>query len=122
MVDHMPEDVIWILGPNANGVLEVRESIGDERYDGSKIGLQDFLCHYFSNGDYTNSQEASINSMGTTTGGGKIFKVRWGFPGCGKSGSLRVCVVAYCDGLRVVIAGASIRKAGPSIETADGSV
>jgi len=33
--------------------------------------------------------------------GGKVLKVRWALPGSGKSGSLRLVVVACCDEKRV---------------------
>lgn len=46
--------------------------------------------------------------------GGKVLKVRWALPGCGKSGSLRLVVVAYCNEKRVHIAQAFERRDNPS--------
>jgi hypothetical protein len=46
--------------------------------------------------------------------GGKCLKVRWGVPGCGKSGGLRLAVVVYCDQKRVKLAGAWNRSSDPS--------
>ena len=46
--------------------------------------------------------------------GGKVLKVRWAYPGCGKSGSLRLVVVAYCEQKRVHIAQAFDRREDPS--------
>ncbi len=42
--------------------------------------------------------------------GGKVLKVRWAYPGCGKSGSLRLVIVAYCEQKRVCIAQAFDRR------------
>lgn len=55
--------------------------------------------------------------MGATPAGGKILKVRWGLPGMGKSGGLRLAVVAYCESREVVIAGAFLRSDDPDDAT-----
>ncbi len=52
--------------------------------------------------------------MKASPGGGKVLKVRWAYPGCGKSGSLRLVVVAYCEEKRVHIAQAFDRRENPS--------
>lgn len=38
--------------------------------------------------------------MKATAKGGKVLKVRWAIPGSGKSGSLRLVVVAYCGSVK----------------------
>jgi hypothetical protein len=42
--------------------------------------------------------------MGRNSAGGKILKMRWGRPGCGKSGGMRLAIVAYCAKRIVVLA------------------
>jgi hypothetical protein len=42
-----------------------------------------------------------------------VLKVRWGLAGEGKSGGLRLIVVAYCDEKKVVIAEALQRRDDP---------
>jgi hypothetical protein len=83
-------------------------------FQSSKESLKKFLCSYFTNGNCTEAQGNSIRCIGATHGGGKILKVRWAVPGCGKSGGLRLSVVVYCEKRRVVIAEAFIRKDDPA--------
>lgn len=110
-----PQDGKWSIVPTANGLKEAREKIGEESYSKSKAALKTYLCNYFSTGkDCTEKQGVAISPVGATPKGGKILKVRWALPGCGKSGGLRLAVVAYCSELRVVIAEAFLRKDDPS--------
>ena len=108
------EDGKWQLGKKAGLIAELRTRMSAEEYDAQKKALQDFLCGYFSSGNCTNSQGSSISPMKATPLGGKVLKVRWAYPGCGKSGSLRLVVVAYCEQLRVHIASAFDRRDDPS--------
>lgn len=85
-----------------------------EAYEQDKRALQEFLCGYFSSGDCTNALGDSISPLKATPKGGKVLKVRWALPGSGKSGSLRLVVVAYCDEKRVHIAQAFRRSDNPS--------
>lgn len=59
-------------------------------------------------------QGKSISPIGATAAGGKRLKVRWLIPGKGKSGGLRLAVVAYCEERLVKVAGAWVRKDDPS--------
>lgn len=111
---YLPSDGTWTVSPTAAGLSQVRDSLGEAVYEGQKKSLQTFLCAYFSTGHCDTKQGASISPLGATPAGGKILKVRWGLPGQGKSGGLRLCVVAYCDELRVTIAEAFVRKDNPS--------
>lgn len=65
------------------------------------------------NGEVSNALGKSISPMKATPRGGKVLKVRWAYPGCGKSGSLRLIVVAYCREKRVHIAQALDRRDDP---------
>lgn len=112
---YAPQDGKWSIVTTANGLKEARERIGEENFSASKAALKKYLCEYFSTGnDCAEKQGAGISPVGATPKGGKILKVRWGLPGCGKSGGLRLAVVAYCSELRVVIAEAFLRRDDPS--------
>ena len=109
---YVPEDGTWIVAETANGLIELKESMSEEEYAASKSALQIFLCGYFSSG-HCNTHGPNISPIGATPKGGKRFKVRWGYPGRGKSGSLRLCLAVYCEDRRVVIAQAFWRNQDP---------
>lgn len=111
---YAPQDGTWQLGENATLLSELRQRMTPEDYEQDKLALKEFLCGYFSSGDCRNSQGSSISPMKATPLGGKVLKVRWAYPGCGKSGSLRLVVVAYCDEKRVYIAQAFDRRENPT--------
>lgn len=113
---YSPEDGKWQIGKDATLISELRKRMAPAEYEAEKKALQKFLCGYFSTGNCTNSQGSSISPMKATALGGKVLKVRWAYPGCGKSGGLRLVVVAYCDELRVHIAAAFNRREDPSDE------
>lgn len=56
----------------------------------------------------------SIRRIGVSPLGGKVLKVRWELPGRGKSGGLRIAMVAFCKRRRVVLARTFIRNQEPS--------
>lgn len=114
MVKYSPVDGIWTVLSSAEGVWKVRKLMNEKVYEQSKEALKLFLCDYFSTGRCTQKQGKSISPIGATPNGGKILKVRWGLPGQGKSGSLRLVVVAYCEERRVVIAEAFLRNTDPN--------
>ncbi len=111
---YAPEDGKWQVAEQAVLLSELRERMTAEEYEQNKQALKVFLCGYFSTGDCRNSQGSSISPMKASPQGGKVLKVRWAYPGCGKSGSLRLVVVAYCDQLRVHIAQAFDRREDPT--------
>ena len=113
-MQYSPEDGKWQLGEKAVLLSELRNRMTPEEYDAQKQALKEFLCGYFSSGDCRNSQGSSIAPMKATPRGGKVLKVRWAYPGCGKSGSLRLVVVAYCEQKRVNIAQAFDRRDDPT--------
>jgi hypothetical protein len=114
-----PEDVSWRLQASSetDPLDELRKRNGQQWYNAQKRSLQQFLC------DYINAQpncaagmNSSISTLGTNAIGGKILKVRWALPGHGKSGGLRLTVVALCAESAVVVAGAAIRREEPTDE------
>jgi len=111
---YQPEDGKWRLGKDAELLLELRKQMTAEAYEAEKQALQRFLCGYFSSGHCRNALGDSISPLKATRMGGKVLKVRWALPGSGKSGSLRLVVVAYCDEKRVHIAQAFRRSDDPS--------
>ena len=115
-MDYSPEDGKWQLGNQAQLLHELRKRMSAEAYEEEKQALKEFLCGYFSTGDCRNALGSSISPMKASPGGGKVLKVRWAYPGCGKSGSLRLVVVAYCEERRVYIAQAFDRREDPSAE------
>jgi hypothetical protein len=88
----------------------------------NKQALKVFLCEYFSSGNCQNAQGKSIAPIKATAKGGKVLKVRWAYPGCGKSGGLRLVVVVYCKERRVHIAQAFDRREDPSVDDIDDAI
>jgi hypothetical protein len=111
---YRPTDGKWQVGGNAKLLIDLRQQVTPEQYEEEKRALQEFLCGYFSSGDCNHSPGDSISPLKATPKGGKVLKVRWALPGSGKSGSLRLVVVAYCDERRVHIAQAFNRRDNPS--------
>lgn len=114
MTQYSPEDGKWQLGEKAGLLQRLRERMPPAMYEAQKLALKRFLCGYFSAGECQNAQGSSICPVMATRKGGKVLKVRWAYPGCGKSGSLRLGVVAYCAQKRVVIANAFDRREDPT--------
>lgn len=122
MTHYSPGDGKWQLGAKATLLSELRERMSAEEYEENKQALKKFLCGYFSSGDCQSSQGSSICPVKATRKGGKVLKVRWAYPGCGKSGSLRLVVVAYCVQKRVFMAKAFDRRDDPSDADIQGAV
>lgn len=113
---YSPSDGRWSVLSSAEGVWQVRKLMDDKVYEQNKEALKIFLCQYFSTGPCIQKQGKSIIPIGSTPRGGKILKVRWALPGQGKSGGLRLVVVAYCKEKRVVVAEAFLRNTDPDTE------
>lgn len=111
-----PEDGRWVVSSNARGIKDIHDELGNPKYENQKKAIKTFLCGYFSTGECRTKQGQSISPLGATSKGGKALKVRWALPGGGKSGGLRLIVVAYCTEKKVVIAEAFRRKDDPSDE------
>lgn len=107
-------DVIWQVTDTAHRDLgDDRAVLGRTEYSDGVTALRKVLCSYFED-KQCSSKASSISPMGQTSNGGKILKVRWRTPGSGKSGGLRLVVVAYCTQKRVVVCRAFRRKEDPS--------
>ena len=108
-----PNDGVWQIGGAARLLFEIKEQMTPEQYTEAKLALQEFLYGYFGSGDCNHALGDSISPLKATPNGGKVLKVRWALPGAGKSGSLRLVVVAYCEERRVHIAQAFSRRDNP---------
>lgn len=112
-----PSTVDWSLQASSDtkDLADLQASQGDAWYEDQKRALKEFLCGYVNaQPNCAAAMNKSVAPMGGNGNGGKILKVRWAYPGCGKSGGLRMAVVMYCDDERVVVAGAWRRKADPA--------
>ena len=114
-----PVDVTWEVLKDAQPALDdIRKSMQTDQFEDDRKALQEYLCEYFNSAggkDCIQKQGRAISPVGFPTGpGGKCLKVRWGTPGGGKSGGLRLAVVVYCAEKRVKFAGAWMRADGPS--------
>jgi hypothetical protein len=121
-MDYAPSDGKWQIGRNAKLLIDLRQRMSTEDYELEKLALKKFLCGYFSSGECRHAQGSSICPVKAAPRGGKVLKVRWAYAGSGKSGSLRLVVVAYCDERRVHIAQAFDRRDNPTDEEIQDSV
>jgi hypothetical protein len=97
-------------------IADIREQLGDD-YAEEVPSLQEFLCGYFdAAADCNEKQGSSVSPVAGAPPGGKGLKVRWHLPGEGKSGGLRLAVVAFCDESTVVVCEAFRRRGDPSAE------
>ena len=116
-----PKDITWeVLKAALPEIQEVRKTMTPEGQEEDKQALRKYLCDYFNSEEGKScdrKQGSAISPVGFRTAtGGKCLKVRWLVPGRGKSGGLRLAVVAYCNDRRVKLAGAWLRKDDPTDE------
>jgi hypothetical protein len=114
---YKPKDVKWEVLPPARAVHKrLHEHLPSHIEAQSRAGLRQLLCEYFSAGPMCDKKANGISPMGAIHSGGRAFKVRWKVPGRGKSGGLRLAVVAFCPKKHIVIAHAWARDTDPSDE------
>lgn len=113
-----PEDVGWVLCKAAQGPAhELRRQLGHEAYAVLTLSLKTFLCDYFTSPEAcVEKQGKSISPVKCGVKHAKGLKVRFGYPGCGKSGGLRLAVLAFCEEKRVKVAGAWFRAEDPDAQ------
>lgn len=111
----LPTEIKWVVCEDAlAAATELKTTLGNDRYESVKDGLKQFLCGYFSAVTTCDSKQgASISPIRSGIPKAKGLKVRFGYPGCGKSGGLRLAVLAYCEQRLVKITGAWIRREDP---------
>lgn len=116
MVDRA--EIQWKLSVSTvKAIADLRESLGEVEYAETKRAFQELLAGYFSAELGCKSKLGkTISPLGGTAKGGRSLKVRWALPGGGRSGGLRLLVIAYCDEQAVLVAGAFPRIDDPSDE------
>ena len=103
-----PEDVHWTITPRARRHFDsIRGAIDLPR-------LKATLCAYFSTAHGCHARALGISPLGATDDGYKKLKMRWNSPGCGKSGGLRLAIVADCVFHAVTLVAVFVRKNDPS--------
>ena len=114
----LPPDITWKVAESAKGITKLHKRLGSDQYDEIKLGIQVFLCSYFSEEDCDTRQGDSICPIG---GHGienaHVLKIRFRLPGKGKSHALRLVVITYCDDHNVVVAESYHRKDDPKTST-----
>lgn len=105
--------ITWFVTEEAaRDVEDIRATHGDG-YEADVNELRDMLCGYFSAEIGCHGKLGrSISPLGAV-GNGKVLKVRWMTPGCGKSGGLRLAFVVYCDSRKVVLCRGFMRNEEP---------
>lgn len=105
------EEIRWYVTKAAKAqVADVRKMRGEVDYFADVRNLQTFLAGYFDSSNRCSSKLGKSIAPVGAVGNGKVLKVRWTYPGAGKSGGLRLCFVAYCDDRKVVLCHASLRR------------
>lgn len=112
-----PADVAWKILPAASTFqAELVETYGQPWLDAQIPAMREYLCRYFR-GDRgcAASIGKSLRPVGGTDDGGKLLKLRWTYPGSGKSGGLRVLVACFCDDRVVEIRNIDYRRNDPEL-------
>lgn len=102
--------ITWFVTEEAAKDVEAIRAAHGSGYEADVNELRDMLCGYFNAEIGCKGKLGkSISPLGAI-GNGKILKVRWMTPGCGKSGGLRLAFVVYCDSRRVVLCRGFMRN------------
>lgn len=106
-------DITWVL---ENSVKELFQKVtdGEEFYDDLVEAMETELCKYFNSGANCIHKANGIASVKGAAAGNKGFKMRLGYPGCGKRGGLRLAIEVACKAQQVFAVGAWIRKTDPT--------
>ena len=115
-MDIQRSDITWLVKASAqSSVSEYRDRVGAQ-YSSLLRSFQECICLYInSNGECT-AKGLNISPMGGTPNGAKAFKIRWMYPGCGKSGGLRLAILMWCNERKVIVAGMWERREDPSAD------
>ena len=98
MVSYQPADIRWTVAAHAHAAaIAIENSLGEKWYNEAKEGLKFLLSNYFSTHNKCDAALGkTIRPIGGTANGAILLKVRWGLPGHGRSGGLRLIFAAWC--------------------------
>ncbi len=107
-------DITWLVKASAQStVSEYRQRVGDQ-YHALLRAFKESICLYINSHGECTAKGLNISPMGGTPSGAKAFKMRWMYPGCGKSGGLRLAILMWCNERKVVVVGMWERRDEPS--------
>lgn len=113
-MDIQPSDITWLVKASAqSSVSEYRERVGTQ-YRNLLRSFKESICLYINSHGECASKGLNISPMGGTANGAKAFKMRWMYPGCGKSGGLRLAILMWCSERKIIVAGMWERREDPS--------
>jgi len=107
--DLKPSDITWMVSSGARSEISSLPAVVQQGYDAMVSALRDQICAYINARQQCDAKGYGIAPKGGADGG-KLLKVRQAIPGGGKSGGLRVLMVAYCDRRLVKVTGATLRR------------
>lgn len=86
MTRYLPEDGRWHANLESRVLAELQKQFSAEQYERQKQALKQYLCNYFSTEANCDARQGrAISPIGSTKGGGKVLKVRWGSLVAGKA-------------------------------------
>lgn len=107
-----PAKIAWRVSKlGAQQLSPARDLLGPQ-YHHQKQALQRLLALYFESD--CDRKAMNISPIAGAPAGSKALKVRWGYPGCGKSGGFRLLVVANCTTRTAVVSGCWLRREDPT--------
>jgi hypothetical protein len=107
-----PEFFAWQASPSAKRELKKILGVDDLSNFRDKIG-QILCCDYYP-ATLGRSKAANVNPIVCGIPHGRGFKMRWAYPGCGKSGGIRLGILALCKARRIIVALACKRMQDPA--------
>ncbi|MBI1383007.1 MAG: hypothetical protein GC161_18200 [Planctomycetaceae bacterium] len=111
-VGQLRDSIQWGIGPDAITANDgLRVLLGPTTFNATRNAFRQFLSAYFhSEAQCKKEQGASISPLAGGATGWKRLKVRWRYPGAGKSGGLRVLVSVNCAERRVILSRIEDRR------------
>lgn len=106
------DSIRWRVSKLGAQQLAPARAVIGPNYEQQKQALQRLLTLYFESD--CDRKAMNISPIAGAPAGGKALKVRWGYPGCGKRGGLRLVVVANCETRTAVVSGCWLRKEDPT--------
>ena len=112
-----PSAFKWQATPAAR--QELAKVYGSEGMAEFRDKLGKHLCCGYYPATSGRSKAMGVSPISCGVQDGRGFKVRWAYPGCGKSGGIRMAILALCPARRIIIAFACKRKEDPADKEVD---